>query len=452
MIRRSIQVSLFCLASIAAVACGDSGVGDDGEGGAGGEGPSMCPAVSGDPIVHTGAIEADETWSAAAPHVVSGVLSVRAGATLTVEPCAVVEMEETSRIAIASPGTPTTGTIVAQGDEDHPIVFRAQAGGSWGHMLVEAGGAAQLSYVTFEDGGTEDPLGATIVVLGDGTLPAKRNFFVDHVTIRGSKGAGLRMDRVTGFAPGSDALVVTDSGDETTPFPVIVDEYGIDGLPRGDYTGNQEDAILVDANSTLEESGTMRNVGVPYRIGTWANGDLVIGGGSGKSLTTLTIEPGVRLEFFPGTALEIEHITGEFPASGAIVAEGTAAEPIVFTSARTSPAAGDWRGLWFGGIASAQNSMSHVVLEYTGADCGCILVSCSDVDAYEGAMIFSQEPPTAFLSDARIAHGSGHGIVLGYMGEVKDFKAGASFEDMGGCAQTLPTQPNCPNPKPSCME
>lgn len=452
MIRRSLQVSALCLASIFVAACGDSGVGDDGEGGEGGDAPSMCPAVSGEPMVHSGAIESDETWSAEVPHVVTGVLSVRAGATLTVEPCVVVEMEETSRIAVASPGTPTTGAIVANGDQDHPIVFRGKDGGSWGHMLLEAGSSAELSYVTFENGGTEDVLGATIVDLGDGTLPAKRTLFVDHVTIRGSKGVGLRMDRVTGFAPGSDALVITDSGDETTPFPLIVDEYGIDSLPRGDYTGNELDAILVDANSTLQESATMRNVGVPYRIGTWPNGDLVVGGGSGKSLTTLTIEPGTRLEFFPGTALEIEHITGEFPASGAIVADGTAAEPIVFTSAAEVPAAGDWRGMWFGGIASAQNSMSHVVLEYTGADCGCILVSCSDVDAYEGAMIFSQEPPTAFLSDAVISHGSGHGIVLGYMGDTKDFKGGAKFEDMGGCSQTLPTQPSCPNPKPSCME
>lgn len=449
--KRVLGSALLLLCSSLSAAC-DPESSPAGEDGAGGEAPNACRAPTAGPTFHDGVIEADEVWRAEdGPHVVSQWVTIRSGATLTVEPCATVEIESGKGLSVAYPTSPNTGALVARGEEDRPIVFKGRDGARWGHVLFAPGATGDLAHVTFEDGGGEDVLGATVVIEGDGTFPQKRDVRVDHVTIRGSRGVGARLGRLGGFADGSDQLVVTDSGDEESPYALHVDEHAIDTLPRGAYTGNQRDAIFVDPDFHLEQDVTMKNLGVPYVIGTFPGDSLVVGSGLGDAVVTLTVEPGVRAEFHPGTALEIEHYTGPEAASGVLVAEGTAEQPIVFTSAASPPDPGDWQGLAFGGIPSASNSLKHVRLEYTGADCGCIFLSCSAIDAFEGAVIFSQPPPRAFIEDTVIAHGSSHGVVLGYAGPLVDFKDGITFDDLDGCEQTLPVEDGtCPNPKPAC--
>ena len=76
---------------------------------------------------------------------------------------------------------------------------------------------------------------------------------------------------------------------------------------------------------------------------------------------TLTILPGTTVRFAEGSGLVVEE--------GSLMAEGTALEPIVFTSehdtAAGSPSAGDWAGviLETGGSGS---SVAHVYLQYGG--------------------------------------------------------------------------------------
>jgi hypothetical protein len=453
-LRRSFSLLLVTLAPFA-IAC--SGGAGEGEGGGGQDPdedePKVCVAPTSGPTIHqAGAIESDETWSAdASPHIVEGFIAVR-GATLTIDPCATVEFKnEYAGLTVAYPGSPTTGNLVAEGTKDQPIRFEGQDGARWGHVLVEAGGTARFAHVTMTDGGGYDPRGASLIVNGDGTMPTRRDVFVDNLTIVRSLGAGVVLDRLGGFAPESKSLTITESGSEAKlPYPLVTDEHGIDTLPRGDYTGNTIDKIYVNPTSHLEETSTMKNLGVPYAVGSFADDDFVVGAGSQGEAITLTIEPGTRIEMFPGTSFKIEHYTGEFLASGAVIAEGTEDAPIVFTSGSDEPTAGDWQGLWFGGVARSDNSFRHVRIEYTGAWCGCIFTGCSAIEEYEGAVIFSQEPPRAFFEDSVIADAAANGVVLGYAGNMVDLASGFTFEDVAGCRQTLPNPGQCPNPKPAC--
>ncbi|NUP05439.1 MAG: hypothetical protein HOW73_05190 [Polyangiaceae bacterium] len=451
---KSIFASIGIVASLTMIACGDSAQSDDGEGGSGGTGGGesvACPVPTAGPTIHDSVIEEDEVWRAEdGPHIVDQWVTVRNGATLTIDPCATVQVAAGKGISVAYPTSPNTGMIVAEGDAEHPITFEGKDGARWGHILLAPGAKGSFAHATFDNGGSEDTAGATLVIRGDGTFPTKRDVFVEDVTIRRSKGAGVHIDNLAGFADGSNNLTITESGDETTPYPMYIDEHAIDTLPRGSYTGNLDDAIFVDPAFHLEEDVTMKNLGVPYVVGTFPADSLVIGAGFDSPVVTMTIEPGVHIEMHPGAAFEVEHYTGPEAASGVLIAEGTAEDPIVFTSAAATPAAGDWQGLAFGGIPSANNSLKHVRIEYTGADCGCIFVSCSAIDQYEGAVVFSQQPPSAFIQDSVIAHGSSHGVVLGYLGDRVDFKPGITFEDMGGCDQTLPSGESCPDPKPAC--
>ncbi|MGZ3449830.1 MAG: hypothetical protein ACXVEF_09540 [Polyangiales bacterium] len=76
---------------------------------------------------------------------------------------------------------------------------------------------------------------------------------------------------------------------------------------------------------------------------------------------TLTIEPGVKLRFHPGTFLEIGH------RGSKLVARGTSDKPIVFTSAALSPKRGDWVGLVFDDTIG-DSVLERAVVEYAGEE------------------------------------------------------------------------------------
>jgi len=68
------------------------------------------------------------------------------------------------------------------------------------------------------------------------------NFITGHRCVGVEQTGG----RVTArFADGSTDLVVTGSGNEANPYPVVVSEHAME-IPRGTYTGNAIDKILID--------------------------------------------------------------------------------------------------------------------------------------------------------------------------------------------------------------
>lgn len=418
--------------------------------------PSACPAMlDTTPVVHPRLVAQSERWGAERPHLVEGDTSLAAGVTLTIDPCARVLFARDASLTAARPNA----RVVAEGAAARPITFEGNAGARWNQLRVEHPARASLRHVRLAGGGGDRFHGhATLVLRGDGMLPSKPVAVLDHVTVTGSLGPGVRAERAATFAPGSDALTVAQSGGDVVPFPVVIGEHAIDALPAGSYTGNRVDEILVDPEGAnqrggLQEDATMHFRGVPYRIGDSPVDRFALGAGGSDAprRATLTVEPGVVMRFHPRVALEVEHYTGDFPASGTLRAVGTAARPIVMTSAAATPRPGDWRGIWYGGVPSADNRLEHVVLEYTGADCGCVLATCSDVAEHEAAVIFSMAPSTAFIRDVRFAYGSGHGIFRGWRGPASpDFMESNRFEGMAGCAQTLPGFPEGCGPRRAC--
>lgn len=419
---------------------------------------AKCPTTTTGPTTHEGDLEADETWTAeASPHFVKGDLNIREGRKLTIAPCAVVQLAPDANINVAFPLTPNKGSLVAEGTAEQPIRFEGKDGARWGHVFVNAPGTARFAYVTFENGGGGESWGhETLAARGDGELPRKPVIFVDHVTIQGSRGAGVRADHGGAFAPGSKDLVITGSGanNEFHPYPLEVGESAIDSIPTGTYTGNRKDEIYIEpevvsaAGGFLEDT-TMHARGVPYHVSKPKDRiDLQVG--SGNHEPVLTIEAGVKILFEQGAVFRIESEA----AGSAIRALGTKAAPVVFTSASSTPKPGDWRGLYFNGRVSPKNALENVRIEYTGAECSCSLVTCSaGVSEYEAAIIFGEEPPSMFMKDSVIAHASGHGIVQGYDGLGYDWKgSGNTFEDVALCPVTLPRQPDtwCPDPMPAC--
>ncbi len=421
-----------------------------------------CTAPTNGPTVHDHNISADETWTAAgSPHVISSTVYVTGGATLTIEPCAEVLLEEGAVLGMRD------GKLLAEGTASKRIHIAGKGGAKWTKLELNAPGLARLAYVDIEGGGgagLNDQDDTTVEVRGDGEMPADPVLYVDHVTVKGSRGVGVAVFSLATFAPGSQDLVVTGCGGDKWPYPISIEEHSMDSLPTGSYTGNKKDEVYLRfagagrAGDGLKVDATLHDRGVPYRLHSGFN---VAANEAGK-LSTLTIEPGVTMKFPKGKFFKVEHWTGNDPATGVLRALGTAERPIVLTSAEASPAPGDWGGLWFGGVPSAQNKLEHVIVEYAGADCGCSLATCNALTEFEGAVLLTNRPAggTAFITSSTIRHIAGHGVVEGWAfvnGDSRnaqiDFTPTNTF-DVTGCVQTLPgntTAGGCPSPKPACQ-
>lgn len=420
-----------------------------------------CPAPTAGPTMHKDDVADGEVWTAAgSPHIVEYDVNVRNSAELTIEPCATVQIAKGKHIHVAYPGTPNSGgTLIAEGTAAHPIRFESWKGEPWGSIYAHTPGVVRLAHVTLTGGGGGDfEDHATINVLGNSELPADPILFVDHVRIEKSVGTGLWMQRGSTFIGGSKDLVITGSGNDVEPFPLQIEEHAIDALPTGTFTGNEIDEILLRttgfgvAGSGLAVDATLHERGVPYRMGKSKLDDFIVGGKDDGLPATLTIEPGVTMRFEKETTFRIQSFISSQPAKGALRALGTADKPIVFTSASATPAAGDWQGLRFGGIPLDTNKLDHVRIEYAGFDCGCSLNTCSDIGRHEGAIIFTNQPPSAFVANTLFKNIAGHGITQGFDGALVNFRPTNTFEGVSGCPQTLPRVPSgsCSMPKPAC--
>jgi hypothetical protein len=418
---------------------------------------SECKPATGAGTKHEANVTSNETWTAdGSPHIVTHDITVRDGGKLTLEPCAEVRVAKGASINVATVPNPGEGTLLAEGSATRPITIKRLDADPWGSLFVMTNGKVTLRYVTLEGGGSDNP---GLVVRGRAALPIAKDVLVDHVTIKGAKGYGASLYEGSAFAPGSTDLEISGSGKE----PLRVGEHALDTLPKGKYTGNASDAIRIIMDAVqpyagLQETGTMHMLGVPYIFGELGNETFRVEENSAtKAKTTLTIEAGVTVKFMKGTRLEVNHFTSDQPAGGALVALGTDAQRITFTSAEPAPARGDWAGLWFGAVPLATNKLDHVVIEYAGGDCSCVLVSCNDVVEYEGAVIFTQPPSSGFtLTNSVIRHSAMHGITRGWHADDQSsFAATNTFDDLVGCNETRPVPLNgtCPiQPKPTCPE
>jgi hypothetical protein len=432
----------------------------------GGAAAETCAPVTGTGTTHAANIEANETWTAAgSPHIVTDTINVRNGATLTIEPCAEVRIAEGKSLEVAGVPSDTTGVLVANGTAQKPIKIAGNDGARWGSLFFRAPNAkgSTLRYVTLEGGGGDlETMHATLFVRGPGEWPSRRDVLVDHVTIKGSFGYGAVVDRAAAFAEGSTDLVVEGAGmgDPRYQFPLFVGEAALHTLPSGKYTGNAideihiiEDAVVPGAG--LREDATMRDLGVPYRVGGGTSSVLSIERSPiTNAVSTLTIEAGVRIRFLPRSFVNVHHQNADEEAGGALVAKGTAEKPIVLTSASPTPQKGDWGGIWFGGRPLGTNKLDHVKIEYAGGDCLCGLATCNDLVDHDAAVLMHYAPSAGFaITNTTISDSAGHGIHRGWQGSsTQSFLATNTFTGINGCQETLPVPENgsCAEPKPGC--
>ncbi|MFO0722198.1 MAG: hypothetical protein U1E65_00360 [Myxococcota bacterium] len=415
-----------------------------------------CPAPSGAGTMHTDTVTTDETWTAAgSPHHVPNSLTLEAK--VTIEPCAVVLLGGQTSITVGN--RPKTGGLVAKGAVDQasdgtasarPVTFDAEvASEPWAQIYVSETGTAEFSVVAIKNGGSTVVGEAGALRVGgnaggtnDGAIV--RSTAVDRVLIQGSTSYGLNLDAWGTLTEGSSKLWIRGSGSDTYPYPVRI-EPGIAGTLPKDLvtTGNHREGILMNTSKTFSRDDTLQNLGIPYV----QRGALYVNPSEDGPTVTLRIEAGVTMAFEENAGSGV-YFGSTSTRLGMIVAEGTAAAPIVFTSAKATKAAGDWMALYFRYFPTSGNRISHAVVEYAGGFSGTSGYGCGPANQNnDSAVIISgqganqaQGPDTAFIQDSSFDHiGGATVIVSGWYGDGPNFSNSNTFGgETGGCHVSQP--------------
>lgn len=360
-------------------------------------------------------------------------LVVRTGGSLDLGPGVVLQLGANSYIDVRG------GSLTTSGTADEPVKITARDGERWQSLVATWPGTLSLTHTLLENGGSDRFVSyASLVVRGDSLAPVKKMVHVDHVTIKSSGGVGFLVERYAAFDDSSTELTVTASGASQPEGGQAgrIAQPAVYSLPVGTYTGNAIDEIIIDTTQNIVDSERFPFRGVPYA----PTGSVVVRNPAREILASLTIEPGVTLKFKKGLfGVQIgAGATGSEPWPGQLVAEGTAAQPITFTSQEAVPAAGDWRGIYFQGYRPTGNVIKHARIEYAGADCLCSVGGCAGAEE-AGVMFFLYPLTEAVVSQSTFANIAGHGIYSNFRSDATnlDMTIDNTFEGVTRCAQTM---------------
>jgi len=254
-----------------------------------------------------GNIEGDVTWQAIdVPFVITQELSdlplfVGAGHALMLAPGVVLEFEENVALLI-------DGSLNAPGTDSAPITLtaRSPATQKWGGLVVKDEGSGELAYAIIEHGGSVDLTSsnydapANIVIRNGGSLN------LVHSIIRESAGYGIFVDQ---HSTVPEFLMNTVTANALSP--VLTDApVAFSFGATNSYTGNDVDRVFVNRFGNVTGDVTWDAIDVPFHIKSDLN-VMTLFVDTGNSLT---LAPGVTLEFERGVAFQIE---------GILVSEGT---------------------------------------------------------------------------------------------------------------------------------
>ncbi len=289
-------------------------------------------------------------WTNSSVQVVTGSVNVPAGDTLTVQAGTVVQFDPGTSLTVA-------GTLIAQGATGQTIYFTSIRDNS---PMSGTNTAAAGDWVQIEFGSTStaDVLSDVVVRYGgefshgeveaDSASPA-----ISNSTIANATAAGVRLQ-------GSNATLTGDTFQNNGGAAVSMDVASDPSISTPTLTNNGVNGVALDGGY-INANNSWNNPSIVY---------VLTGGVQVQASATLTIGAGQIVKFEPAVSLTV---------AGALQANGTSTQPIIFTSFKddstggdtnndgsaTSPSPGDWVQIVFASGSTA-DVFTDVVVRYGG--------------------------------------------------------------------------------------
>ncbi len=335
-----------------------------------------CDGLADDGCVvdHCGPVEASETWHAHLRHRVTCDVLVEGASSprLAVEDGALVLFESGAGLyagwssdgAIEVDGHTLGVTFTSAAAAPAPADWKGLFIGPWSEgsrlagLTVEWAGGAPLA----ETGGIHladvEVVLEACAVTGSGRhgLFAERGAapLVTGSSFHSNLGDGVRLSGAglaRAGAPSFTANSLTGNGGHGISLPA---ESAGELDPSSTFAGNALAGVRVEAGA-VGRTATWQALDEPFLV----SGPVRVFGASGP---VLSIAPGAALRFAPAAGIE-----AGLSGAGSLRAVGTAALPILFTSASASPAPGDWLGLVVGPFCDDGTTLlDHVTIEQGG--------------------------------------------------------------------------------------
>jgi len=258
------------------------------------------------------------------------------------------------------------GNLVADGTGTSPILFTSDqitpTAGYWDGVQVGSSyyttATATLNYVTIEYGGrynanlytyNSSPTVSNSIIQHSGSYgvyaygdawPTLSNTTIDSSQSYGVYASGNAVPALNNCTISNGANYAIYAANAAS-VPIF------SGTTT--FTGNNPDAVRV-GGGTLNVDKTWSRLNTPYVVSS----DLTV-----ARDVTLTVDAGTTVEFSAYDGLYIY---------GNLVADGTAALPILFTSDQIAPTAGYWDGIQIGSsyYTTATATLDYVTIEYGG--------------------------------------------------------------------------------------
>ena len=271
------------------------------------------------------------------------------------------------------------GGLTAEGTEEQPITFTALNGevGGWNGLRFYDGSdsnadqQSSLKHCIFEKG---NEYNLYMEYTGQPAL-------IENCTFRNSASNGV-------YLYNSYNTFSNCSFEDNAQYPLYYNNAHYVGVLEDlTFTGNLYDGVAVNGGD-IEAERTW-NVNTYYILST-----LYVGGYYGYHYG-LTLLPGTTLKFAEGAWLSI----GEgYYNGGDLHAEGTAEQPIVFTSINGE--VGGWNGIYFGDYADNSSELESVLKH-------CIIENGNEYNLY---LVDSYQP--SLIENCLIHHSNGIGLYL----------------------------------------
>lgn len=287
--------------------------------------------------VRSGSLNAGGRWDyVEIPYLLEGDVTVESGVTLSIDPAAVIQMENLAVDLVVK------GTLHAVGNAEQPIVFTSMGGlpeNRWGGILFtgSTANASILEHCAVRHGGSHFASAAMdSMIRCESSSPT-----FNACRIEDSANAGISLidsqTQLTSIQFVSNRAAALYMN--TRCFPVFT------GITA---EGNGYDALLI-RGGTILAGGRWDYAEIPYLLDS-----------------DITLAAGVTLSIDPGTVVQARDIATDFIIQGTLNAAGETGRPIVFTSLKDLPE-NSWGGILFSGAGADASILKHCQIRYGGS-------------------------------------------------------------------------------------